>query len=167
MSEYSFVNHSLTEEYYVQGLAYYWCRSIAEAVLASGDRLMATARDPSRLDDLRDRYGDLLRVAVLDVTDADAAQTVVQETVGNFGRIDVLVNNAGFGHVAPFEQASEADFRAQIDTNFYGVVNLTRSALPIMRRQRGGHIINISSVGGRIGTPGLRPTRRRNGPSAG
>jgi NAD(P)-dependent dehydrogenase (short-subunit alcohol dehydrogenase family) len=130
-------------------------RSIAEAVLTSGDRLVATARDPNRLIDLQKRYGDQLRTAALDVTDATAAQAAVQAAIDGFGRLDVLVNNAGFGHVAPFEQAPEKDFRAQIDTNFYGVVNLTRAALPIMRRQRRGHIINISSVGGRIGTPGL------------
>jgi NAD(P)-dependent dehydrogenase (short-subunit alcohol dehydrogenase family) len=130
-------------------------RSIAEAVLVSGDHLVATARDPSRLVDLQKRYADQLRTAELDVTDADAARAAVQAAVDAFGRLDVLVNNAGFGHVAPFQQTPEEDFRSQIDTNFYGVVNLTRAALPIMRRQRGGHIINISSVGGRIGTPGL------------
>jgi NAD(P)-dependent dehydrogenase (short-subunit alcohol dehydrogenase family) len=130
-------------------------RSIAEAVLASGNQLVATARDLSRLADLMKRYDGQIRTAVLDVTDANAAGAAVQAAVDGFGRLDVLVNNAGFGHVAPFEQAPEEDFRAQIDTNFFGVVNLTRAALPIMRRQRRGHIINISSVGGRIGTPGL------------
>jgi NAD(P)-dependent dehydrogenase (short-subunit alcohol dehydrogenase family) len=130
-------------------------RSIAEAVLTAGDQLVATARDPNRLVDLENRYGDQLRTAALDVTDATAAQAAVRAAIDGFGRLDVLVNNAGFGHVAPFEQAPEEDFRAQIDTNFFGVVNLTRAALPIMRRQRRGHIINISSVGGRIGTPGL------------
>jgi NAD(P)-dependent dehydrogenase (short-subunit alcohol dehydrogenase family) len=130
-------------------------RSVAAAVLATGDRLVATARDPSRLTDLQKRYGDQLRTAVLDVIDADAARAAVQTAVAGFGRLDVLVNNAGFGHVAPFEQAPADDFRSQIDTNFYGVVNLTRAALPIMRRQRSGHIINVSSVGGRIATPGL------------
>ena len=86
-------------------------RSIAEAVLTSGDRLVATARDPSRLADLQKRYGDQLRTAALDVTDATAAQAAVQAAIDGFGRLDVLVNNAGFGHVAPFEQAPEEDFR--------------------------------------------------------
>jgi NAD(P)-dependent dehydrogenase (short-subunit alcohol dehydrogenase family) len=130
-------------------------RHIAEAVLAAGDRLVATARDPERLSDLKARYGNQIRTAVLDVTDPVAAQAAIQGAIEAFDRLDVLVNNAGFGHIAPFEQAPEDDFRAQIDTNFYGVVHLTRAALPIMRRQRAGHIINISSVGGRIGTPGL------------
>ena len=130
-------------------------RSVAEAVLAAGDHLVATARDPSRLADLQKRYGERLRTAVLDVTDADAARAAVQTAVEGFGRLDVLVNNAGFGHFAPFEQMRDEDFRSQLDTNFYGVVNLTRAALPIMRRQRSGHIINVSSVGGRIGVPGF------------
>jgi NAD(P)-dependent dehydrogenase (short-subunit alcohol dehydrogenase family) len=79
----------------------------------------------------------------------------VQAAVDAFGRLDVVVNNAGFGHLVPFEQSSEDDFRAQIDTNFYGVVNVTRAALPVLRQQRAGHIIQISSVGGRVGIAGL------------
>jgi NAD(P)-dependent dehydrogenase (short-subunit alcohol dehydrogenase family) len=130
-------------------------RAITEAALAAGDHVVATARDPSRLADLQERHGDHLRPFALDVTDAAAAQAAVDFAVETFGRLDILVNNAGFGHVAPFEQTPAADFRAQIDANFYGVVNLTRAALPVMRRQRSGHIINISSVGGRVSTPGL------------
>jgi NAD(P)-dependent dehydrogenase (short-subunit alcohol dehydrogenase family) len=128
---------------------------IANAVLASGDRLVATARDPGLLSGLREQYGDLVRTAALDVTDAAASGHAVQLALDQFGRLDVLVNNAGFGHLAPLEQTGEEDFRAQIDTNFYGVVNLTRAALPAMRQQRSGRIIQISSVGGRIGSPGL------------
>lgn len=130
-------------------------RDIAEAVLAHGDRLVATARDPGQLAELVERYGDQVRAVALDVTDAAAARAAVKAAVDAFGRLDVLVNNAGFGHMVVFEQGSEDDFRAQIDTNFYGVVNLTRAALPVMRAQRSGHILQISSVGGRIGTPGL------------
>jgi NAD(P)-dependent dehydrogenase (short-subunit alcohol dehydrogenase family) len=130
-------------------------RHIAESVLDAGDKLVATARDTSRLSELQARHGDQMRVVALDVTDAAAARDAVRVAIESFGRLDVLVNNAGFGHLAPFEQAPDDDFRAQIDTNFYGVVNLTRAALPVMRSQHGGHIINISSVGGRIGTPGL------------
>lgn len=130
-------------------------RDIAEAVLARGDRLVATARDPKALAPLAEQYGDQVRTAALDVTDAAAAQAAVQLAVDAFGRLDVLVNNAGYGHVSPFEQTSPDDFRAQIDTNFYGVVNVTRAAVPVMRKQRSGHILQISSVGGRMGTPGL------------
>ncbi|MBE1162452.1 oxidoreductase [Dyella acidiphila] len=130
-------------------------RHLAEAVLAAGHRLVATARQPEKLQDLVDRYGDRIRAVALDVTDAKAAQAAVDAAVAAYGRLDVLVNNAGFGYAAPFEQTSDADFRAQIDTNLYGVVNLTRAALPVMRKQRAGHIFQISSVGGRIGTPGM------------
>lgn len=130
-------------------------RHLAEAVLAAGDRLVATARQPEKLQDLVERYGDRIRAVPLDVTDSAAAQAAVDTAITAFGRLDVLVNNAGFGYAAPFEQTSDADFRAQIDTNFYGVVNLTRAALPVMRKQRAGHIIQVSSVGGRLGMPGL------------
>jgi NAD(P)-dependent dehydrogenase (short-subunit alcohol dehydrogenase family) len=129
-------------------------RNIAEAVLASGDRLVATARDPRRLEDLAKKYGDQIRTAPLDVADERAARAAVQVAVDAFGRLDVVVNNAGYGDIAPFEQLSPERFRALIDTNFYGVVYMTRAALPVMRKQRSGCILQISSVGGRLTRPG-------------
>jgi len=129
-------------------------RNIAEAVLASGDRLVATARDPRRLEDLVKKYGNQIRTASLDVSDEKAAQASVQVAVDAFGRLDVVVNNAGYGDIAPFEQLSSEKFKALMDTNFYGVVNVTRAALPIMRRQKSGCILQISSVGGRLARPG-------------
>src|SRR3974390_2396296 len=129
-------------------------RNIAEAVLACGDHLVATARDPRRLEDLVKKYGDQVRTAPLDVADEDLAKAAVQGAVGAFGRLDVVVNNAGYGDVAPFEQLSSERFKAVIDTNFYGVVNVTRAALPVMRKQKSGCILQISSVGGRLALPG-------------
>lgn len=129
-------------------------RNIAEAVLASGDRLVATARDPRRLVDLVEQYGDQVRTAPLDVADEGGAFAAVQTAVDAFGRLDVVVNNAGYGDIAPFEQLTSTRFKAVIDTNFYGVVNLTRAALPVMRQQKGGCILQISSVGGRLARPG-------------
>ena len=132
-------------------------RNIAEAVLASGDRLIATARDPRRLEDLVEKYGDQVRTAPLDVADEAAAYAAVQAAVNAFGRLDVVVNNAGFGDIAPFEQLSPARFKAVIDTNFYGVVYMTRAVLPVMRKQKSGCILQISSVGGRLARPGNSP----------
>lgn len=146
----------ITKTWLITGASRGLGRSITEAALAAGDTVVATARDPGRLADLEARYPDTLLCFALDVTDMAAAQVAVTVAVDTFGKLDVLVNNAGYGHAAAFEQTSEASFRAQIETNFYGVVNLTRAALPVLRAQRAGHIINISSVGGRTGTPGLR-----------
>jgi len=129
-------------------------RNIAEAVLESGARLMATARDPRRLDDLVKKYGHRIRTASLDVADEEAAKSAVQAAVEAFGRLDIVVNNAGYGDIAPFEQLSPERFKALIDTNFYGVVYTTRAALPVMRKQRSGCILQISSVGGRLARPG-------------
>ena len=132
-------------------------RNIAEALLASGDRLVATARDPRRLEILVEKYREQVRTAPLDVADQLAAKAAVQVAVDAFGRLDVVVNNAGYGDTAPFEQLSSERFKAVMDTNFYGVVNVTRAALPIMRKQRSGCILQISSVGGRLGLPGSTP----------
>lgn len=130
-------------------------RALAEAVLAAGHRLVATARRPEHLDDLVARHGDQVRAVALDVTDPAAARAAVRSAVDAFGRLDVLVNNAGYADVAAIEDITEDDFRAQVDANFYGVVNATRAALPVMRSQGSGRILQISSVGGRLGGPGL------------
>lgn len=130
-------------------------RALAEAVLAGGHQLVATARRPEQLDDLVQRYGDQVRAVALDVTEPVATRAAVQHAVDAFGRLDVLVNNAGYADLASIEDFTESAFRAQIDTNFYGVFHGTRAALPVMRAQGGGHIVQISSVGGRVGVPGL------------
>ncbi|WP_371549661.1 oxidoreductase [Streptomyces sp. NBC_00554] len=130
-------------------------RALAEAVLAAGHQLVATARRPEQLDDLVQRFGDRVRAVALDVTDPAAARAAVQQAVDSFGRLDVLVNNAGYADVASIEDVTEEAFRAQIDTNLHGVVNVTKAALPVLREQGSGHIVQVSSVGGRVGTPGL------------
>ncbi|GHH80552.1 short-chain dehydrogenase/reductase [Streptomyces sulfonofaciens] len=131
-------------------------RAVVEAVLAAGHRVTATARTPARLDDLVERYGpDRIRAVPLDVADGAAARTAVAEAAEAFGRLDAVVNNAGYGDVAAIEDVSDEAFRAQIDTNFYGVYHVTKAALPILRAQGSGHVIQISSSGGRITTPGL------------
>jgi NAD(P)-dependent dehydrogenase (short-subunit alcohol dehydrogenase family) len=127
-------------------------RALAEAVLAEGHMLVATARTPAQLAPLAEPYRDRVRAIALDVTDMGSARAAVQAAVDTFGRLDVLVNNAGYGDIASIEDVSDADFRAQIGTNLFGVVNLTKSVLPVMRAQGSGHIIQISSIGG---TPGL------------
>ena len=147
----------MTKVWLVTGSASGLGRSIAEAVLASGDSLVATARDPRRLSDLVKKYGERVRTAALDVADPEAARAAVATAIDAFGRLDVLVNNAGYGDVAPFEQLSAERFKAVMDTNFYGVVNTTRAALPVMRKQRRGWILQISSVGGRLALPGSSP----------
>ncbi|AKV00595.1 Dehydrogenase [Labilithrix luteola] len=130
-------------------------RNIATAALEAGHRVFATARKPEQLDDLVQKYGDRIRAYALDVTNAEAARAAVRIAVDTFGKLDVVVNNAGYGNMGSIEDVREDDFRAQFETNFFGVVNVTRAALPVLRAQRSGHIIQISSIGGRMGTPGL------------
>src|ERR1700681_2263282 len=132
-------------------------RELAKAVLAAGDRLVATARKPEDLRELVSRYqtGDRVRAVALDVTNPAAAHAAVAAATSAFGRLDVVVNNAGYANVNSIEDVADDDFHAQVDTNFFGVVNVTRAALPVLRAQRDGHVIQISSIGGRLATPGL------------
>jgi NAD(P)-dependent dehydrogenase (short-subunit alcohol dehydrogenase family) len=130
-------------------------RAIAEAVLDAGHQLVATARDPKSLDDLVAAHPEQVLPLALDVTDPAAAEAAIAAGRERFGRIDVVVNNAGYADLAAVEDVDPAAFRAQIDTNLFGVVNVTKAALPIMREQGGGHVIQVSSIGGRLATPGL------------
>jgi NAD(P)-dependent dehydrogenase (short-subunit alcohol dehydrogenase family) len=132
-------------------------RALAEAALAARENVVVTARDPDQLQDLVERYPTSARAVRLDVTDRAQAAAAVQATTDAFGRLDVLVNNAGYANVNSIEDFAEDDFRAQIETNLWGVINLTRAALPVLREQSRGHILQISSVGGRDTTPGLGP----------
>ena len=130
-------------------------RELAWAVLEAGDSVVATARRPEQLADLVARYGDRVRAVRLDVTDKEAVATAVRTATDAFGSLDVVVNNAGYANLGSVEELSGDDFRAQIETNLFGLVNVTKAVLPVLRAQRSGHIIQFSSIGGRVGgTPG-------------
>jgi NAD(P)-dependent dehydrogenase (short-subunit alcohol dehydrogenase family) len=123
---------------------------IARAALAAGHAVVATGRDRERVGSALGAHDDLLTVA-LDVTDAGSAQAAVDAAAARFGRIDVLVNNAGNFYAGFFEEISPEDFRAQLETNLFGPLNVTRAVLPVMRAQRAGHVVTISSTAGLIG----------------
>jgi NAD(P)-dependent dehydrogenase (short-subunit alcohol dehydrogenase family) len=145
----------MTKHWLITGSTKGLGRAIVEHVLAQGDKVLATGRDLGALEALAQAYPETLKIFRLDVTNAAQAAAAVEAAIAAFGRLDVLVNNAGYAQIAPFEQTDPAAFRDQIETNLFGVVNLTRAALPVMRAQREGTIVNISSVGGRVGAPGL------------
>jgi NAD(P)-dependent dehydrogenase (short-subunit alcohol dehydrogenase family) len=123
-------------------------RALVEAVLESGDRVVATARDAGTLDDLTAKHGDLLLTRDLDVTDRDAVFAVTNEVAGETGRIDVLVANAGYGLAGGVEEVSEDEARRQVEVNLFGALWSMQAVLPTMRAQRRGHILPISSIGG-------------------
>jgi NAD(P)-dependent dehydrogenase (short-subunit alcohol dehydrogenase family) len=146
----------MTRTWIVTGSSRGLGRALTEAVLAAGDRVVATARKPEQLDDLVRKYGENIRAVALDVTDAAAARAAVQVALDEFGGLDVVANNAGYANSAPIEDTDDADFRAQVETNLFGVVNVTKAALPVFRTQRSGHFLQFSSIGGRVGgTPGM------------
>jgi NAD(P)-dependent dehydrogenase (short-subunit alcohol dehydrogenase family) len=136
-----------------RGLGY----AFAKAVLDAGHKLVATARDLAAISQFQDRYGDQVRVVALDVTDPSAAEGAIKVAVESFGRLDVLVNNAGYGNIAPAEETTLDDFRHQIETNLFGVIYLTKAALPVMREQAAGHIFQVTSIAARIGPVGRAP----------
>jgi NAD(P)-dependent dehydrogenase (short-subunit alcohol dehydrogenase family) len=130
-------------------------RSLTEAVLAGGAKVAATARNPRHLDDLKQKYGSQILPLQLDVTDNDQIKKAVDQAVRTFGRIDVLVNNAGFGITGATEGFTEEQVKSQLNTNLYAPIAVTRAVLPVMRKQRSGYILQISSIGGRVGNAGL------------
>ncbi|ULN49575.1 SDR family NAD(P)-dependent oxidoreductase [Mycolicibacterium goodii] len=131
-------------------------RELVKAALDAGDVVAATARRPEQLADLADLHGDRIMPLALDVTDAAAAENALMTAKERFGSVDVVVNNAGYANVAPIETGDDEDFRAQFETNFWGVYHVSKAVLPILRAQGGGLIIQISSMGGRVGgSPGI------------
>jgi NAD(P)-dependent dehydrogenase (short-subunit alcohol dehydrogenase family) len=140
--------------WFVTGCSTGFGREFARAALAHGFRVVATARDPSKLDDLIGGHEDSVRAIALDVTNADQIKRAVTEAERAFGRIDVLVNNAGYGYLAAVEEGQDKDIRALFETNFFGLAAVTRAVLPGMRGRRHGTIVNIASVGGIVGFAG-------------
>ncbi|MEV8388888.1 MULTISPECIES: SDR family NAD(P)-dependent oxidoreductase [unclassified Streptomyces] len=129
-------------------------RAVVEEALVAGHRVVATARRPEVLADLEEKYGDQMRTLALDVSDAGQAARTVQAGLEAFGRLDVVVNNAGYANLAPVEEVDPDDFRTQIETVFFGTVHVTKAALPVFRRQGAGHFIQVTSIGGRMAFPG-------------
>jgi NAD(P)-dependent dehydrogenase (short-subunit alcohol dehydrogenase family) len=130
--------------------------SLVRAALDAGDLVAATARQPGQLEDLASEYGERIHPIGLDVTDAQGARSAIADARRHFGRLDVVVNNAGYANVSPIETADDEDFRAQFETNFWGVYNVSKAAIPVLREQGGGLVMQISSVGGRVGgSPGI------------
>ncbi|MFI8454794.1 SDR family NAD(P)-dependent oxidoreductase [Kitasatospora sp. NPDC085464] len=150
------VEQTVEQTWFITGSSRGFGRTLVRAALEAGHRVAATARRPGQLSDLVEEFGDQVLPVALDVTDPEAARAALAEAHAHFGRIDVLVNNAGYANVSPIETTEDADFRAQFETNFWGVYNVTKAALPLLREQKGGLVIQFSSMGGRVGgSPGI------------
>jgi NAD(P)-dependent dehydrogenase (short-subunit alcohol dehydrogenase family) len=134
--------------WFITGTSRGFGREWAIAALERGDKVAATARDTATLADLTEKYGDALLPITLDVTDRDADFAAVKQAHDHFGRLDIVVNNAGYGHFGFIEELTEAEARAQVETNLFGALWVTQAALPYLRAQRSGHIIQVSSIGG-------------------
>ena len=139
----------MTEKvWFITGTSRGFGREWAIAALERGDKVAATARNTSTLDDLTEKFGDALLPIPLDVTDRDADFAAVKQAHDHFGRLDIVVNNAGYGHFGFIEELSEQEARDQIETNVFGALWITQAALPFLRAQRSGHILQVSSIGG-------------------
>jgi NAD(P)-dependent dehydrogenase (short-subunit alcohol dehydrogenase family) len=131
-------------------------RALTEVALAAGHQVVATARRPEQLNELAAGHPDTLLTVALDVTDAEQVAAALRAGAQRFGRIDVIVNNAGYANVAPIETGDDEDFRTQFETNFWGVYKVSKAAIPLLRAQGGGTLIQVSSIGGRVGgSPGI------------
>jgi NAD(P)-dependent dehydrogenase (short-subunit alcohol dehydrogenase family) len=145
----------MSKVWFVTGSSRGLGREIVEAALNAGDKVVATARKPEQLTDLTSKFGDRVLALALDVANSGEVANVVAKGYKAFGRYDIVVNNAGYGDTASVEDTTISSFEKQIATNFLGVVYVTKAVLPILRGQGSGHIFQVSSLGGRIGAPGL------------
>jgi len=146
----------MSQVWFITGSSRGFGRALVLAALRAGDRVVATARRPEQLDDVVAEFGDRVLPLALDVTDQGRVVDALYEARERFGRIDVVVNNAGYANVSPIETASEEEFRRQFETNFWGVYHVSRAAIPLLREQGSGLIVQFSSVGGRVGgSPGI------------
>jgi len=141
--------------WFITGCSSGFGRQIAQAVLARGERVVLTARDPGQLAEIAAPHGERALALALDVNDEQMIAGAVAAAERHFGRIDVLVNNAGYGYFSAIEEGEDVEIRRQFETNVFGLFSLTRHVLPIMRRRRAGHVINFSSIGGFMGFPAL------------
>src|ERR1700744_3528030 len=143
------MDHMASRTWFITGTSRGFGREWALAALKRGDRVVGTARDASTMDDIAAQYGtDQFLALALDVTDRDAAFQIVGRAHAHFGDLDIVVNNAGYGQFGAVEEVSEAEARDQIETNLFGALWLTQAALPILRAQGSGQIIQVSSIGG-------------------
>ncbi len=146
----------MQQTWFITGSSRGFGRALVQAVLDAGDRVVATARRPEQLAEFAKQYGNQVLPVALDVTDPAAVNAAIAVGLETFGRLDVVVNNAGYANVAPIETGEEEDFRAQFETNFFGVYHVSKAVIPQLRVQGGGMIVQFSSVGGRVGgSPGI------------
>lgn len=138
----------MSKVWFITGTSKGFGRVWAEAALERGDKVVATARDRATLAPLEEQYGDAVLTLALDVTDKAGVESAVAAAVERFGRIDVAVNNAGYGLFGFVEEVSEAEARAQLETNVFGALWVTQAVLPVMREQGSGHVLQVSSIGG-------------------
>src|SRR5580693_1120328 len=141
--------------WFITGASTGFGRVLAEEVLKAGGKVIATARNRDKVADLEKQYPQTARALALDVTDAGQVDSAVTQAFAQFGQVDVLVNNAGYGVAGAIEEVSEAEFMPMFETNVFGLLKVTRAFLPYLRKQRRGHILNISSIGGLIAGPGI------------
>ena len=137
--------------WFITGCSTGFGRELARLVLERGDQAVVTARDPAKVADIAEAHPGRALVLKLDINDPQQVRSTVREAEAKFGRIDVLVNNAGYGYLAAIEEGEDAPVRAMFETNVFGLVDITKAVLPGMRARRSGHIVNISSIGGMVG----------------
>jgi NAD(P)-dependent dehydrogenase (short-subunit alcohol dehydrogenase family) len=140
--------------WFITGSSTGFGRLLAEEVLKSGGNVIATARNRSQIADLEQQFPKNAKALAMDVTDQAQVDSAVTQAFAQFGQVDVLVNNAGYGLAGAIEEATEEEYKPVFETNVFGLIRLTRAFLPYLRKQRGGHIFNLSSIGGLIGSPG-------------